>query len=449
MAIRLNSLNLYIPIEVKSRELAAKVLLATHAARCGFDVIFGRKNDLNELVVHMPAGVYLGLGVFENFCSFYARLKKLGFSVVVNEEEGLVTYADSMYVDMRLSRSTLGWVDEVLTWGLENQRVLTEAFPEFVEKFHITGNPRFDLLKPQVQRVYDEDMRAIRAKYGDYLLVCTSFSSINHFDPKLDYIKSLVEKKTLRSQASIDKFKRYRELKQKTFAAFLDAIPRLAAALPGIQIVVRPHPSENGEVYRKAIASIPNAHVDSRFSVHPWILGAHAIVHHYCTTSIEALAAGTPRFALRPVKDELCEKSIPFDCSVECSDVDQLLAHIAEYLATGSKVWQAPPLRCDYSRYVFNIGEQWAVATIADRLQGLGAAIALRNRPPISLRMQLAYWAYLLRKTVRRNDHHYLDHKFAYLSLSEVEHLLQKFDATDVEAHHFMGDFIQIRQRRE
>jgi surface carbohydrate biosynthesis protein len=446
-------LNFYIPVEVKNRELHAKVLLAAHAARRGFSVILGRKNDLNELVVRMPAGVYLGLGAFENFRPFYARLQQLGFAVVVNEEEGLVTYSDSMYVDMRVSRATLEHVDELFTWGGENQRVLAQAFPEFGPKFHITGNPRFDLLKPQCRQVYEDEMRAIEVQYGDYILVCTSFSSTNHFDPKLDYLQSLIDKKTLRSQASIDNFKRYREVKQETFAAFLEAIPRLAAAHPGVNIVVRPHPSENAEVYRQCAAGLPNVHVDARFSVHPWILGARALVHHYCTTSIEALAAGTPRFALRPVKDELSEKDIPFGCSVECADVEQLLARVASCMAAGRGGWEAPPLPRDYSWYVSNIGEPWASAAIVDRVQGLAAAGALRSGSADSLQTRLARGAYALRKTarnvLRRGDHRYLDHKFARLSLPEVEDLLRAFDAADVEASAYSGDFIHIRQRRE
>ncbi len=446
-------MNFYIPIEVKNRELHAKVLLAAHAARRGFDVILGRKNDLNELVIRMPAGVYLGLGAFENFRTFYARLQQLGFAVVVNEEEGLVTYSDDMYTDMRVSRSTLEQVDELFTWGAENQRVLAQAFPEFGQRFHITGNPRFDLLKPQGREVYAGEMRAIEAQYGDYVLVCTSFSSVNHFDSKLDYLQSLIDKKTLRSQASIDNFKRYCEVKQKTFAAFLDAIPRLAAAHPGVNIVVRPHPSENPEAYREAAAGLSNLYVDSRFSVHPWILRARALVHHYCTTSIEALAVGTPRFALRPVKDELSEKGIPFGCSVECADVDQLLARVAGCLAAGPGGWQAPPLPRDYSWYVSNIGEPWAAAAIADRVQGLGAAGALRKGSARGLPTQLARLAYMLRKTarrvLRRDAHRYLEHKFARLSLPEVEGLLRAFDAADVEARAYGGDFIHIRQRRE
>lgn len=443
-------MNLYIPVEVKNRELYAKVFLAMHAARQGLNVILGRKNDLNELVFRMPPGVYFGLGAFENFRQFYAKLQQLGFSVVVNEEEGLVTYADSMYIDMRVSGATLQHVDELFTWGGENQRVLTQAFPEFERKFHVTGNPRFDLLKPENHAVYAKEMNEIGAQYGKFVLICTSFSSINHFNRNLDYVNSLIEKKTLRSRASIESFERYREVKTSTFAAFLDAIPRLAAANPAVNIVVRPHPSENMDVYRDIAARLPNVHVDARFSVHPWIISAEALVHHYCTTSIEALAAATPRFALRPVKDELSEKEIPFGCSVECPSVDALLARVGECLMAGKEHWQDRPLAQDYSWYVSNIGAPLAAEAIVQRIAGIFGNDRPQSAYTSRLQMQAARIAYATRKTLRnlirgRRGFGYLDHKFSHLSLDEVAGLLAVYGADGLECREFAGDFINIR----
>ena len=168
-------MNLYIPIEVKNRELYAKVFLAIHAAREGFNVFLGRKNELNQLIPSMPTGIYYGLGAFENFRQFYARLQQLGFTVAVNEEEGLVTYSDDMYIDMRVSGATLHHIDAMFTWGAENQRVLAQAFPKFAQKFHVTGNPRFDLLKPGNNLVYANEMAEIASQYGRFLLICTAF----------------------------------------------------------------------------------------------------------------------------------------------------------------------------------------------------------------------------------------------------------------------------------
>lgn len=443
--------NIYLPVEVKNRELHAKVLLAKHAAERGFNVILGRKNDLNELVVRMPPGVYLGLGAFENFRPFFSKLKHLGFDVVVNEEEGLVTYSDRMYVDMRVSRETLRQIDALFTWGGENQNVLANAFPEFDGKFQVTGNPRFDLLKPQNQQVYASEMEEISARYGKFVLFCTSFSSINHFDKKLDYIKSLVDKKTLRSQESIENFVRYREVKLKTFAAFLDAIPRLAAANPPVNIVVRPHPSENMDIYREFEAQFPNVHVDARFSVHPWIIRAEALVHHYCTTSIEALAAGTPRFALRPMKDELSEKEIPFACSAECPSVEDLLARVSACLAAGKEHWRGDPLARDYSWYVSNIGEQLAAEAIVSRIAALRSSRLPFDERGGGFKTLVAGIAYAGRKALRnaipgRKRLHYLDHKFPHFARDEVAAMLGAFGADGLECRSFSGDFINIRR---
>jgi surface carbohydrate biosynthesis protein len=444
-------MNLYIPIEVKNRELCAKVFLAKHAAEQGFNVILGRKNDLNELIVRMPPGIYFGLGAFENFRPFYANLKRRGFAVVVNEEEGLVTYSDSMYLDMRVSGETLQHIDELFTWGNENQHVLAKAFPGFDGKFQVTGNPRFDLLKPQNRQVYAAEMDEIAAKYGKFVLVCSCFSSINHFDKNLDYVKSLVEKKTLRSKESIENFERYREIKVKTFAAFLEAIPGLAAANPSVNIVVRPHPAENMDVYREFETKFPNIHVDARFSVHPWIIKAEALVHHYCTTSIEALAAGTPRFALRPMKDDLSEKEIPFGCSVECVSVDDLLPRISECLAVGKEHWKGKPFTQDYSWYVSNIGDHQAAEAIVSRISGISASSGLEKIRPSGVKTLVAQIAYRTRKTLQKAIHggrslRYLEHKFPHLSRDEVEGMLGTFGSAGLECRKFSGDFINIRR---
>jgi surface carbohydrate biosynthesis protein len=448
-------INLYIPIEVKNRELHAKILLAKHAAERGFNVILGRKNDLNDLVVHMPAGIYFGLGAFENFKHFYAKLKRQGFAIVVNEEEGLVTYSDKMYVDMRVSGATLEHIDELFTWGVENQRVLSDAFPEFSKKFKVTGNPRFDLLKPQNQRVYSAEMNDIADKYGRFVLVCTSFSSINHFDKNLDYLQSLIDKKTLRSKESIENFKRYREIKKATFNSFLEAIPKLAAVNSSINIVIRPHPSENIEIYKVYEEKFSNVHVDNRFSVHPWIIMADALVHHYCTTSIEALAVNTPRFALRPVRDALSEKEIPFSCSTECASVDTLIEQISGCLETGKVNWKVKPLTQDYSCYVSNIGDRLAAAAIVDSMSRLLNSEGLqinKNHFTFHAGMLLAKIRYMakkiLRSAIRREGKnlHYVNHKFMSLSYDEVVNIFGYFEPGTVrlECRKYAGDFINV-----
>ena len=78
-------MNFYIPVEVKDRELYAKILVAKYAAENGFNVILGKKNDVNRLVLNMPRGVYYGLGIAKNYNDFFEKLSKLGHIIVVGE----------------------------------------------------------------------------------------------------------------------------------------------------------------------------------------------------------------------------------------------------------------------------------------------------------------------------------------------------------------------------
>ena len=299
---------LYIPVEVKSREFYAKYYLGYICSLHGFDVIIANKNVLNSFILDMPPGIYFGLGAFENFYPFYKELKSRGFLIAINEEEGLVTYSDDMYIDMRVSQRSLSVIDHIYCWGDENKSILSKVYPEYSSKLFSTGSPRFDLLKSPLAEIYSQESSYIHAHYQSYFLCCTCFSSINHFDKNLDYLQSLIDKKTLRTQNSIDNFLRYQKVKSITLDTYLESIRSVALNFPDRTIVIRPHPSENTEIYSSLASEFPNVFVETRFSVHPWILHCSALIHHYCTTSIEALCADIPRYAIRPVSDPASEK---------------------------------------------------------------------------------------------------------------------------------------------
>jgi len=432
-------MNFYIPIEVKNREFYAKILLAKYAEDNGFTVIVGRKNELNELVLNMRAGVYIGLGAFENFRVFFKSLKLRGFHVVISEEEGLVTYSDEMYIDMRVSKKTLEYVDQFFTWGDENLDVLSKGLPKFADKFKVTGNARFDLLKPEFSKVYRGEITKIKEKYGQYILICTSFSSINHFDPDLDYEQSLIDKKTLKTAESITNFKRYSKLKSNTFNAFLEAIPALAKQNPHVSVIIRPHPSENRVVYEQFTNKYSNVFVDMRFSVHPWIIQAEALIHHYCTTSIEAYAAGTPRFSLRPERDSLSEKEVPFECSCECLTVDELVSSVSKCIVGLTKHCHDMKPTMDYSHYVLNMGDVIASSKIVKYI----SSFKDKDKDIVSntLYKSIMSWGqeitarliYTTKKNIRillklSTSNSYQSHKFDKLSVDEIENVLRSLD---------------------
>jgi surface carbohydrate biosynthesis protein len=427
---------LYLPIEVKHRELNAKVLLAMYAARRGFKAYLGRKSELNRLAIHMPPGVYYGLGVVKNFECLYEQLSRRGHIVVVNDEEGLVTHSDDAYLDFKVSVDTLRFVDRLFAWGEDNCRVIAAGRPEAIAKLRATGNPRFDLLKQPFNKVYEDERREIRRRYGNYVLICTSFASCNHYMRGLDYVTSLVEKKVLTTPESVALYRTFYDMKVVAWQAFLTAIPMLARAYPETNFIIRPHPSESDLCYQELAQRHSNVYVDAQFSIHPWLLDAQALVHHYCTSSVEAYAARVPGYALRPECNPVIEKEIPYQCSRECKSPNALVEAIAGSLASDRR--PMPGSGLDYRRYVANIGTEVAAVAIVDeicavawtRLNGSGRSDATYDKRVLAIDV-LRSMRQMVGRFVspHRRSHRYLAHKFDGLKAHEVYRILEIFSA--------------------
>lgn len=420
---------LYIPIELENRELHSKILLASHALKKGFKVILGKKNQLNRFIKHMPPGVYYGLGAFKNFEVFYSYLNKKKFNIVVCEEEGLVTYKEDMYIDMRVSKDTLQYINRIYTWGDHHRDILNNKFVKFKNRFVVTGNPRFDLINEKYNKIYKNEISYIKNKYKKIFLVCTSFSSVNHFQKNIDYIQSLIEKKTIRNKETKERFIKYQNLKKKTLESYVKLIPIIAEKNPDIDFIIRPHPSENHDLYLSLEKKHKNIFVETRFSVHPWIKCSIGILHHYCTTAIEALALNIPRFSFRPIIDKNCEYDFPFECSYVSSNKTSFVNNLNLFF---KKKFRPKDNTCytDYSKYALNIFEIKACNIILDDIQS-NLKIEKVSNIIYKLRLYISIYYYYFVKFIQKfslninND--YSIHKFHSFDQSKIQKLLSIF----------------------
>jgi surface carbohydrate biosynthesis protein len=437
-----NRINFYIPVEIKNRELYSKILLAKYAAQSGFNVILGRKNEINRFVTKMSAGIYYGLGAVKNFEPFYKKLSEQGHLIVVNDEEGLVTYSDEMYLDLKVSPETVKAIDLLFAWGKENFKVISSGRPESKSKLCTAGNPRFDLLKPQFSGVYEKEISEIRKKYKKFILVCTSFASCNHYIRGTDYVQELIDKKVLTSEESVNTYKRYQKIKKATWRSFIEAVPLLANAYPDTDIIIRPHPSENSDSYIELTKRFKNVHLEKRHSIHPWLLTAKALVHHYCTTSIEAFSAGTPGFALRPEKDSTIEKEIPYECSNNCESPEELVRLMRNCLDETISDFKLKQPEKDYSDYVHNIdnivASELIVNEICKKLEKNPIETNIKNQDYDDKGEFYYFIRGILAKLLPwgKDSRSYISHKFDRLTVAEVKKVLDVYTEDDA------GEFI-------
>ena len=146
---------LLIPVENQVRELDAKLLLACVAAKRDFTSIIGPKRKIENHIVSFPRGIFLSKSLRIVKRSFFPTSRLLGHEIVAWDEEALVHLPAETYFSRRLSPVGMENVSHLFAWGEDNAELWRQysQLPAGIP-IHITGNPRVDLLRPDMQGYY-------------------------------------------------------------------------------------------------------------------------------------------------------------------------------------------------------------------------------------------------------------------------------------------------------
>ncbi len=325
---------LLIPIENQVRELDPKLLLACIAAEHGFPSVIGSRWEMDLHIGSFSRGVYLSKSVKSGNGRLFKILRKLGHEVVAWDEEALVHLPDETYYSRRLSPTALESVSGLFAWGEDNAE-MWRRYPEFPSQvpIHVTGNPRVDLLRPEMRGFYEQEVARIREAHGDFILVNTNFNHVNAFSPgqNLFQTSNVSGGEPVFGEAARGMTRAYaeglRDHKQAVLEDFKGMIPALERAFPDHVIVVRPHPTENPAVYREMASRCERVRVTNEGNVVPWLLATTVLVHNGCTTGVEAYVMGVPAVSYRATVDERYDEGfyrLPNALSHQCFDFESL-----------------------------------------------------------------------------------------------------------------------------
>ena len=175
---------LLIPVENQVRELEPKLLLACVAARRGFPSYIGSRREFHFHITRFPRGIYLSKSITGASDMMFRIMRHLGHEIVAWDEEALVHLPDETYYSRRLSPEAMTHVSRFFAWGEDNAE-LWRRYPHLPQNavIDVTGNPRNDLLRPELHAYYDRDVQKIKQEYGDFILVNTNFNHVNAFTP--------------------------------------------------------------------------------------------------------------------------------------------------------------------------------------------------------------------------------------------------------------------------
>lgn len=315
---------LHLPIDVKAREFDARIFLACVAVEQGFGCIVGAQGHLGKAAAELPAGIRLEkTAQLKNLRGLEVR-DRLGYVNCCIDEEGLVYINPEAYTGGRLGRPVVDLMDRIFTWGADQAEILAQWHPAIENRIHLTGNPRVDLWRPEMRAFYQDEADALRARFGQFVLFSTAFAMVNN-DHGDDFFAQ-----TLHSNGGLDDdgkqhVEGYIAHSRRLFEAMRTCVVDVARSRPAQAFVVRPHPSEDVEVWRRTCADLPNVEVHREGPVTPWLMAAQAVIHNNSTTGLESTLLGRPTIAYTPYVDPDFDQNLPNRVSHRADDVDAVV----------------------------------------------------------------------------------------------------------------------------
>lgn len=331
---------LLIPIENQVRELDAKLLLAAQAVSRGHECFIGWKGTIDGHLNALPRGVYFAKSLTARNLKVLRISRMLGHSVVAWDEEALVHYPPEIYYARRLDKTALELTDQIYAWGEDNRQLFTDypGYPGTPMK--VVGNPRADLLRPELRPFFDDMVKDLKGQYGDFILINTNFGTINGYYPEMNvcYPKDGAPDGLAMGRGASGFPKSFAVELFKFRVRVLDAIkalvPQIAEAFPDKTIVLRPHPAENRDMWREHLSGHDNVHVVAEGNVVPWLMACDVLVHNGCTTAVEAYILGRPVVAYVPFSGgEDYATEPPNKMSIVSSSVDEVIEQIGGILS--------------------------------------------------------------------------------------------------------------------
>jgi surface carbohydrate biosynthesis protein len=334
---------LLIPVENQVRELDPKLLLAFIAARRGFSAVIGSHREIDFRIASFPRSIYLCKSFTVRNLKMFRIMYKLGHEIVTWDEEALVHLPPEMYFSRRLSPLTMKYLSHLFAWGKDNAE-LWRQYPEFPTglPIHITGNPRNDMLRPEIRGFFENEVEELRKANGDFILINTNFNHVNAFFPTQNLfqpVKNPEEEPTF-GKAGRGMTREYaeglRDHKQAILEDFQRLIPDLEQAFPDYTIIVRPHPTESQETYNRIADRCERVRVTNEGNVVPWLMATKALIHNGCTTGVEACVMGVPAISYRATVNDYYDYGfyrLPNMLSHQCFSFDELRITLGKMLS--------------------------------------------------------------------------------------------------------------------
>ena len=203
---------------------------------------------------------------------------------------------------------------------------MENKYPELKDKILSAGNSRIDVLKSKENYVIPA--KTIKQNYGDFFLFVTKFGRHNLKKRGWDtWVEMKLANSPNLSKRSYERILSSIEFEKKNMNLFMETILKLADEYPSKNILIRPHPTENINTWKKFAESSGYSNIKVVFtsqSINPWLIAAEKVISINCTSSLESALLGKISLNYIPYINEEMEYDLPKACSETIRNYDQL-----------------------------------------------------------------------------------------------------------------------------
>ena len=327
---------LYMPMEIAARELDSRLLITLFAVRSGLEVLTGPKWLIQKNARWMPKGFWMFKTLTPGDAKYMRRIARLGHRITAIDEE-MPGLADSKQQLLWVNDRAVNEAEAIFCMGENHASAMTKKYPHHKEKLVVTGNPRWDFLRPELRKVYQEDCAKIKEKYGRIILINTNIGGLNNARASREELLRGQQRDgriDLNKKEDRDYIAAGAEWEKANFAAMAPLARRLAAEFKEHLIVLRPHPTEKTEPYQQALEDEERVKIIREGPAAVWLSAAELLVHTGCTTGTEAFALGQPSISFETIPSAMHSHLLSTALSVIARSEDEVI-NLAQKILNG------------------------------------------------------------------------------------------------------------------
>ena len=298
---------IYIPIEIKARELVSKLLFIAENINEKFVFFIGDKMAIKNAILSLGKGVYFYKSINWYDAPHINRVKSRGNKYVSQDEESGVTQSNQsnfqLILNRRSSEQNLSLVDKIFTWGDFDQKGWQNRYYKYKKKIIKTGSPRIDLWRKKIYLKIFEDEISYLKKHSPFIFIPSTFVSSNNWLRKLINLEKKTKKEIKNESITFTKKRidQYKNL-HRGFLEYVELIKKLSMDFPNHKILVKPKPEENIIDWKKKFnqKKYSNIVIDNKFELTAYIAAAECVIFTDSTAGIQSVIMGKKTISYNP-----------------------------------------------------------------------------------------------------------------------------------------------------